>query len=356
MIKVPSINWSLFICSLFFISTPSTYADDQANRIVVIDGSVKDYQTLLNQLPASTESVVLDTGKDGIVQLADYLKNRSNIDEIHFISHGRSGELQMGNTWLSNDNIQTKSGYLSRIGKSLSQRGDLLLYGCDLAKGKQGQEFVASIAKITGADVAASNNKTGATILGGDSVFETHLGLITTSSVIGADAWESFGDVLLQSFSSGTLPLTDSGTANFSFVQVGDFDGDGDADILTQEGGSGTAVTLWSNDGSGSFTSSETIATGVTGLNISFTSVRIADYDNDGDLDYFQRLSGAGNDLYYVNNGSGSFSAGTAPISDSGTTSQAFIQAFDVDNDGDVDILTRDGGAATATGCRRRWP
>ncbi|WP_374562614.1 putative Ig domain-containing protein [Ideonella sp.] len=154
--------------------------------------------------------------------------------------------------------------------------------------------------------------------------------------------------VLAQSFSQGTLPLTDSGTANFSFVQVGDFDVDGDIDILTQEGGSATAVTLWSNDGSGSYTSSTAIGAGVTGLNISFSSVRLGDYDNDGDLDYYQRISGAGNDLYFVNNGSGVFSAGTAPLTDSGTTNQAFIQAFDIDNDGDVDILTQDGGSATA--------
>jgi fibronectin-binding autotransporter adhesin len=161
------------------------------------------------------------------------------------------------------------------------------------------------------------------------------------------DAWAVNG-VLAQSFSPGTLPLTDSGTANFSFVQVGDFDVDGDLDILTQEGGSATAVTLWSNDGAGAYTSSTAIAAGVTGLNISFTSVRLGDYDNDGDLDYYQRIAGAGNDLYFANNGNGTFTAGTAPLTDSGTTNQAFIQAGDFDNDGDVDILTQDGGSATA--------
>ncbi|MFN0290763.1 Ig-like domain-containing protein [Pedobacter helvus] len=150
------------------------------------------------------------------------------------------------------------------------------------------------------------------------------------------------------SFSVGTLPLTDTGITNFALIQVGDFDSDGDVDILTQEGGAATAVTLWTNNGSGSFTGTEAVASGFTGLNIGFTSVRIADFDNDGDLDYYQRISGGSNDIYMVNNGSGIFSIGTLPLPDSGTNNHAFIQVGDFDNDGDIDFLTQEGGMGAA--------
>ena len=35
--------------------------------------------------------------------------------------------------------------------------GDLMLYGCDVAKGSEGEAFIADLAKATGADVAASS-------------------------------------------------------------------------------------------------------------------------------------------------------------------------------------------------------
>ncbi|MFC5470890.1 FG-GAP repeat domain-containing protein, partial [Cohnella suwonensis] len=82
-------------------------------------------------------------------------------------------------------------------------------------------------------------------------------------------------------FTSGTLPLTDSGTSNFGILQVGDFDNDGDIDILTQEGGTGTSVTLWTNDGSGSFADDGIghFPASLPGLNLG-TAARVADFDH----------------------------------------------------------------------------
>ncbi|MNE73294.1 hypothetical protein D3C80_1692950 [compost metagenome] len=41
----------------------------------------------------------------------------------------------------------------------------------------------------------------------------------------------------------------------------------------------------------------------MAGLNIASGSARVADYDGDGDLDYYQRNPGAGNDLFLRNDG-----------------------------------------------------
>ena len=163
------------------------------------------------------------------------------------------------------------------------------------------------------------------------------------------------------------LPLADSGTTNHQFVQTGDFNGDGAVDFLVQEGGitgtapnqAGTAVTLWLNNGSGSYTSSGVvIPDGVPGLSLGSSNLRIADIDDDGDLDYYQTVTaqaanGNDNDLYFVNDGTGHFTQATPPIADNNADTinvsyQGLVRFFDVDNDGDADVLTQQGGPGTA--------
>ena len=149
--------------------------------------------------------------------------------------------------------------------------------------------------------------------------------------------------------SSTALPVADSGvgTQYYPFFQAGDFDNDGDIDILYQDGGMGTSVSFYKNNGSGVFTDD-----GIghfpttTNLNLNAPSFRAADYDNDGDLDIYCRQAGASNDSYFTNDGAGYFTPSSLPIADSGSNDIQW-QACDFDGDGDVDILTQDGGAGT---------
>ena len=63
------------------------------------------------------------------------------------------------------------------MGSALSKTGDLLLYGCNVAKGDDGLAFINTLSALTGADVAASNDITGKL---GDWVFEATTGQINT--------------------------------------------------------------------------------------------------------------------------------------------------------------------------------
>lgn len=62
------------------------------------------------------------------------------------------------------------------MGHALSADGGLLLYGCDVGKGADGGQFVQDLAAATGADVAASNDPTGDTAIGGNCTLETRSG------------------------------------------------------------------------------------------------------------------------------------------------------------------------------------
>ncbi len=61
---------------------------------------------------------------------------------------------------------------------ALSNDADILLFGCDIASGEPGNNFIHQIASLTGADVAASTNLTGNNALGGDWVLEDRTGAI----------------------------------------------------------------------------------------------------------------------------------------------------------------------------------
>ena len=119
-------------------------------------------------------------------------------------------------------------------------------------------------------------------------------------------------------------------------VAWGDYDNDGDLDILlTGEASSGNISKVYRND-AGVFTD---IGAGLPGVKSS--SVAWGDYDNDGDLDIaIAGRTGAGSAIHMANvyrNDNGTFTD-TGPLLEGAEyTSVAW---GDYDNDGDLDLLT----------------
>lgn len=118
----------------------------------------------------------------------------------------------------------------------------------------------------------------------------------------------------------------------YSSADWGDYDSDGDLDILLT--GSNSAK-IYKNNGDGSFTEQTTISL-VGGYDC---SVAWGDYDNDGDLDILLTgfKSGDGVSKIYKNNGDGSFTEQTS-IYLAGVWNSTVAWADD-DNNGDLDIL-----------------
>jgi hypothetical protein len=114
-------------------------------------------------------------------------------------------------------------------------------------------------------------------------------------------------------------------------VSWGDYDNDGDLDILLT--GSGISK-IYKNNGNDSFSD---ISAGLTG--VSASSVAWGDYDNNGYLDIL--LTGSGISKIYKNNGNYSFSDINAGLTG---VSQGSVAWGDYDNDGDLDILLTGNG------------
>ena len=105
----------------------------------------------------------LDADRDGVLQITEILLCARETDTLHVISHGSPGCLYLGNSQLSLDSLGHYAVQLQGW-----QLDNLLLYGCNVAAGDGGAEFIAKLHRLTGAQIAASKSPTGAAALGGD--------------------------------------------------------------------------------------------------------------------------------------------------------------------------------------------
>jgi Ca2+-binding RTX toxin-like protein len=155
-------------------------------QLVVVDQSISDYQSLLNQIPAGYAVLSLQGDSDGWQQIADYLAlhataSGQGFSALHILSHASQGVLQLGSQSLNTGNLGAESAALGQIQPLMAPGADLLLYGCDLAQGSEGQAFVTLLAKASGMDVAASTNLTGGAT--GDWVLEAAVGSVQAQSL-----------------------------------------------------------------------------------------------------------------------------------------------------------------------------
>ncbi|VVQ32280.1 hypothetical protein PS943_02854 [Pseudomonas fluorescens] len=225
--------------------------------VVFVDSRVKDADSLLKGVAPGTQVVQLDATKDGLQQIAAYLDTHQGISSVQIIAHGNAGDLWLGDSYLSADNVAARSAVLAEIGKDMNVGGDILIYGCYTAEGERGLSFVDSLAQLTGRDVAASTNRTG---VGGDWNLEIATGNIESANVLSTTAMSEYqwglatwtatnnantgvgslraaiasaqnGDIVTFN-SSMTVQLTSELLINKNITVDGDLNNDGAADVI----------------------------------------------------------------------------------------------------------------------------
>ncbi|MBI2280953.1 MAG: T9SS type A sorting domain-containing protein [Bacteroidetes bacterium] len=156
--------------------------------------------------------------------------------------------------------------------------------------------------------------------------------LSASSSVINASiAWyENLGNG-----SFGPKQIIKQGTSiRYSSVDATDLDGDGDLDVLSASEGD-NRIAWYENLGNGNFGSSLIIANNV----YIASAVYASDIDGDGDSDVLSASVGNGEIAWYENLGDSIFSAQN-PVSTASAFGPLSTHAADLDNDGDIDVLS----------------
>ncbi|MFN6271418.1 MAG: DUF4347 domain-containing protein [Microcystis sp.] len=132
--------------------------------VVFLDAGVSDYQSLQAGVIPEVATVILSANQDGIEQISAFLQQNPQITTIHLVSHGAPGCLYLGNCQLNLTNIYDYRQQLQNWAKI----NRILLYGCQVAAGDAGGEFINKLSQITGAKIAASSRRVGNAALGGN--------------------------------------------------------------------------------------------------------------------------------------------------------------------------------------------
>lgn len=154
-----------------------------SNSVYVIDAGVTEADAIRKQIPASATVIELSAFESGIEQISAALKGMSGVDAVHIVSHGGEGYLRLGSDVLSGDTLAWHSEQLKAWQASLSDKADLMLYGCDVAASAEGVALLDELKTLTGADVAASTNPTGNATKGGDWQLEHQRGAIESAGL-----------------------------------------------------------------------------------------------------------------------------------------------------------------------------
>ncbi|MCX7890970.1 MAG: DUF4347 domain-containing protein, partial [Burkholderiales bacterium] len=195
------------------------------HELVFVDTSAPDYGALVADLLAaraegrSFEVFLIDAHEDGIARITDALARYTDVDAVHIVSHGEPGAVRLGTATLDLAALEARSGEVASWARALTASGDLLLYGCDVAATVDGRAFAARLAELTGADVAASENRTGAAGLGGDWTLEATTGLVETPLAFSSALESSWLHVLaaeILDWDSGGITLSGSAATFFT--------------------------------------------------------------------------------------------------------------------------------------------
>ncbi|MEZ4246451.1 MAG: DUF4347 domain-containing protein, partial [Nitrospira sp.] len=202
----------------------ASYSPGESTTVVVfVDPTVPNYQELLSGLDSNIEVIMLDSGQDGVEQIAAALSGRTGIDAIHLISHGAEGQLNLGTGTLTQESMTGEyADELATIQQALSQEADILVYGCDFAEGQVGQDAATLLSQLTGADVAASTDDTGYAEFGGDWVLETQIGTIETTIVVTDEVQANWKGLLAETWRDAATGAIISGPSSGNQIYIGD--------------------------------------------------------------------------------------------------------------------------------------
>ncbi len=174
-----------------------------SQNLVFIDAAIAN--SSLTQSFGHAKVFTLDPNLDGVMQIADILADYKNVASVHIVSHGHIGNVALGNTHLNLHNLSLYSNALQSWSNALTEDADVLFYGCNVGSGVEGQSFIKQLSQLTNADIAASNNLTGSSKLGGDWELEVATGSIESIDVLNRVAVAGYNGVNLAGIDDGLI-------------------------------------------------------------------------------------------------------------------------------------------------------
>ncbi len=142
---------------------------NNVNRLIFLDANLSDVAVLRQGAIAPSQVIELRPDRDGLQAItAALVASDQPISELHIVSHGAPGCLDLAGNCLDTATLIEQSALLATWQSHLAPDAAIYLYGCEVGAGLVGQIFVDTFSRLTGLPVAASASLTGHANLGGD--------------------------------------------------------------------------------------------------------------------------------------------------------------------------------------------
>jgi hypothetical protein len=169
---------------------------NEGSHVVIIEKDIPHLEILLQGIKPGSRIAYLPHSKNPIAGILKILRQNAPVSSLHIFSHGKPGMLIFSSHKISLAELQKHEELLGAWKENFVTHGDLLLYGCEVAKGREGIAFIKNMAVLTGLDIAASDNMTGSVLKGGDWYFEVRSGRIESSLIISKRVTAQYPSVL----------------------------------------------------------------------------------------------------------------------------------------------------------------
>ena len=186
-----------------FVSRGEASPEAATRELVIISDSVKDQDEIIARLSDNTDVLVLKRGENPLDQINEYLDSREGVQysAVHVVSHGNAGYFLLNDAIVDAQAVADDPASWKAIGEHLTSDGDILIYGCNVAGNEDGRAMIAGIADLTGADVAASADRVGAT---GGWELEYASGIVDTQNiVVDGVSWDMGSYTLVEEGATG---------------------------------------------------------------------------------------------------------------------------------------------------------
>lgn len=135
--------------------------------VLFIDPAVMHADPLLAGLDTATAVYRLSAGGNAFGQIAAALGARRGLTNLHLLSHGEPGTLLLAGERVDLGMLADSGDALDAIAATLADDATVILYGCSVAGGVEGQQFLEALELALGVPVAAADAPVGAEALGG---------------------------------------------------------------------------------------------------------------------------------------------------------------------------------------------
>tara|TARA_B100000809_G_scaffold176743_1_gene174193 strand:- start:7515 stop:8903 length:1389 start_codon:yes stop_codon:yes gene_type:complete len=133
----------------------------------------------------------------------------------------------------------------------------------------------------------------------------------------------------------GEQQIITSGASGAHDVIAADLNGDGNKDVISASAGNSSKLAWYPNNGQGDFGPQQIVTEELSGIRKVFA----ADLDGDGDLDLLSQDGGFDIVVWFENlDGLGNF--GAQNLITNNADGVSYVYAADIDNDGDMDVLS----------------